>query len=400
LGKFHEAFLIDEQRRDIKRLTSILKRQDWFALLQRDPRTGILDLTDSSIIKDSGTIERLRDCGLIDADGRLSHEGVEACQYITNARNALGRTEHKNKPKRDKVSKSARPKRQDRVGSEAVYHSNDRLALSKETHDLSVDQSQPTPVTATVEESKICSIDPSVSTDLVVIHKPYAFEAEQFRKLRSAIMFRSEAPVPRLILVTSAAPGEGKSFVAANLAATIAMNLNRHVLLVDSDLRRPAIHRLFNISAEPGLSDHLAERHDLTYMIQRVCLPRMSVVAAGASPPNPVELLTSDRMIRFLDEVKGRYEDRLVVLDSPPAMIAAELNVLAGFSDGIILVVKEGGPKREDVMAVVSQLDPEKMLGIVGNFTNKRTSHYHYNSKYYKNYSQDNKNRLNGIGER
>jgi capsular exopolysaccharide synthesis family protein len=166
------------------------------------------------------------------------------------------------------------------------------------------------------------------------------------------------------------------------------MNLDHHILLVDCDLRRPSAHRLFGIDQHPGLSDHLSNQLDLAPLIQKTVLPRLSMVTAGKSPFNPTELLTSERMVRFLDEVKNRYKDRVVVLDSPPAMVAAELSVLAGFAEGIVLVVKEGGPKREHVMEVIQQLDKKKILGIVGNFASMQTSGYYYKSKRYKKYYQ------------
>jgi capsular exopolysaccharide synthesis family protein len=224
------------------------------------------------------------------------------------------------------------------------------------------------------------------SPDLVVLHNPHSVEAEQFRKLRSSIMFPSQNVMPRLILVTSTESGEGKTFVAANLAATIAMNLNHHVLLVDGDMRLPSLHRMFGLQPEPGLSDHLTARQELSALIQRVPHPRLSVVTAGALPVNPAELLTSSRMIRFLDEVKNRYMDRFVVLDSPPITVASEMKILSGLVDGIVLVLKEGGPKREIVQDVMLQLDKRKILGLVGNFASKRNSGSYYYNKDYQRY--------------
>jgi capsular exopolysaccharide synthesis family protein len=224
------------------------------------------------------------------------------------------------------------------------------------------------------------------SPDLVVLHKPHSSVAEQFRKLRASITFPGGGPMPRLVLVTSTEPGEGKSFVAANLAATMAMNLNNHVLLVDGDLRMPALHRLFGLRPEPGLSDHLAARLDLAAVIQRVALPRLSVVTAGTIPINPAELLNSAGMVRFLDEVKNRYVDRFVVIDSPPPAVASELKILSGLVDGVVLVVKEGGPGRENVEEVVRQIGKKKILGIVGNFASRRGSGSYYDHKQYQRY--------------
>jgi exopolysaccharide/PEP-CTERM locus tyrosine autokinase len=229
------------------------------------------------------------------------------------------------------------------------------------------------------------SVD-SVDIDLVVLRQPYSPEAEMFKALRSTILFPGSGKAPRVILVTSTQPEEGKTFVAANLAASIALHLDRHVLLVDCDLRKPSLHRLFGLRDAPGLSEHLEGNMGLASLLQKTTLPRLSLLSAGKSPFNPAEMLTSEKMFSFLEEVKNRYEDRLIVMDSPPLMAAAESNVLGRFAEGILLVVREGGPKRDDVLEAVQKIDKRKILGLVGNFTSKRKSGYYYNSKKYHRY--------------
>ena len=138
----------------------------------------------------------------------------------------------------------------------------------------------------------------NIDPNLVAITAPHSFEAEQFRLLRTNIMFPPNGTeTPRSILVSSIQPGDGKSFVAANLAATIAQNIDRHVLLVDCDLRKPAINRIFGISDEsPGLSNYLLEGTPLSHVLMPTVLPRLSILPGGAPPPNPSELLSSNRM--------------------------------------------------------------------------------------------------------
>jgi exopolysaccharide/PEP-CTERM locus tyrosine autokinase len=398
LGKFFEAFERHDQEVDAKRLTRTLNRSDWYALLKYDRASGRLDLADKAIIRANSTAERLVRCGLIHSDGRLTPEGIKACDRFMSLGNAskavsadgnghripASRVHNGDGPALDKRSRDAGASPLP-IASGARDRHSDPAAGFPAGRSIPAAPEPRCPVNAAPNAPD----DPpnsGISPDLVVLHKPYGVEAEQFRKLRSAIMFPGTTAMPRLVLVTSTEPGEGKSFVAANLAATIAMNLNHHVLLVDCDLRRPSLHALFNLRPDPGLSDHLAARRDLAAVIQRVAQPRLSVVSAGRTPLNPAELLTSDRMARFLDEVKNRYQDRFVILDSPPPAVASELKILSGLVDGIVLVLKEAGPGREKVQDVVRQLDKQKILGMVGNFASKRGSDADYYDKQYRYY--------------
>lgn len=398
MGKFFEAFKRHDQVITTKRLTRTLNGSDWYALLQYDRASGRLDLTDKAILNPDYTAERLVRCGLIHSDGRLTPEGIKACDRFMSlgeASPAVPAGENGPRipaPRVHKGEGSAIDRRSREAGAS-------RLPMASGARDRKTGPpagfpagrsmpSAPEPRQAVDAAPNAPGDTPhsAISPDLVVLHNPHGVEAEQFRKLRSAIMFPGTTAMPRLVLVTSTEPEEGKSFVAANLAATIAMNLNHHVLLVDCDLRRPSLHALFGLRPEPGLSDHLAALRDLAAVIQRVALPRLSVVPAGLTPLNPAELLTSDRMARFLDEVKNRYQDRFVILDSPPPTVASELKILSSLVDGIVLVLKEGGPGREKVQDVVRQLDKKKILGMVGNFASKRSSDAYYYDKKYRYY--------------
>jgi capsular exopolysaccharide synthesis family protein len=387
VGKIFDALQLYDDEAKRRRADDKLRTTDYYALLKYDRHSGILDLSDS-VVKAQDAIQRLVKCGLIEHGGRLTPKGLNACKRFRKMQAAKGGSPSPNKG----VANAAEPMLDSAkaAGTEATPPPENSSA----DQPLPRREAQRPVAIVRNQEAPEGPAEPAIGStagidhDLVILHKPYSVEAEQFRKLRSAIMFRKSASPPRLILVTSTAPGEGKSFVAANLAATIALNPDRHVLLVDSDLRDPSIHRLLGLSNRAGLSDHLDNQQDLASLIHPAVLPRMSVVSAGPRTPNPSELLTSETMFRFLDEVRDRYDDRLVVLDSPPATVAAELSVLAGFADGILLVIKEGGPKREEVLAVVEQLGKKKFLGIVGNFTSERSSGYYYRNKHYRRYYQ------------
>ena len=155
-----------------------------------------------------------------------------------------------------------------------------------------------------------------VDPKLLTLLDPQGFESEQFKMLRTNLLFPADGKAPRSIMVTSALPGEGKSFLAANLAVTIAQNINEHVLLMDCDLRRSSVNRMFGFGRVPGLSEHLAQGFPLPSLLLKTGISKLTLLPAGAPPTNPAELLSSSQMSNLLAEVKVRYPDRYVIIDS------------------------------------------------------------------------------------
>jgi exopolysaccharide/PEP-CTERM locus tyrosine autokinase len=228
-----------------------------------------------------------------------------------------------------------------------------------------------------------CSLPPHCSQKLVVLSDPESVDAENFKVLRAQILFPSNRERPKTIMITSAFPGEGKTFVAANLAVSIALGIDEHVLLVDCDLRRSNVHEMFGYDNHEGLCEYLTQKRDLAEVLIRTEIRKLSLLAAGRTPPNPTELLSSGRMEAFLEEVRARYADRFVVLDSAPSLVTAESGILAKYVDGIVLVVMAQKPPRRAVQKAVQNLGREKILGIVFNGYSKTQKEYH---KYYKRY--------------
>jgi len=226
--------------------------------------------------------------------------------------------------------------------------------------------------------------DKMLNKNLVSLLDPQSYEAEQFKILRNSILFPVAGAALQSILVTSSLPGEGKSFVSSNLAISIAMNVNKHVLLIDGDLRKPDLHRVFGVGDVPGLSDFLAERRQLDSLLLRTSVERLTLLPGGPIPPNPSELTSSERMSEMLEEVKHRYQDRLIVIDSPPPGLAAETSFLARQVDGILLVVKHGKTAREDVEDLIETVGSEKILGVVINYLNMPMSRRYGYGKYGK----------------
>ena len=202
------------------------------------------------------------------------------------------------------------------------------------------------------------------------------------------ILFPISGRPPRTILVTSAVAEEGKSFVAANLAVNIAKNVDEHVLLVDCDLRKPSIHAKFGFNGVKGLSEYLSAGLELSSLLLKTGVKKLTLLTSGSPPANPSELITSSKMAALIEELKARYEDRFIIIDSPPPMMAPETSAIGKWADGILVVVKYGTPM-DLVEELVSQLNREKIIGVVMNKINQREfrsypyKKYYASSKYY-----------------
>lgn len=210
-----------------------------------------------------------------------------------------------------------------------------------------------------------------IHPSMVTVLKPHSIEAEQFRLLKNNILFPEKGDPPRSIMVTSPSPDEGKSFVSTNLAVSIAQSIDEYVMLMDCDLRSPSIHALFGMENVEGLSDHLSSAIPLSGLLKKTFIEKLTVLPGGTIPPNPSELLSSEQMRRLLSEVKARYSDRYVIVDTPPPSITSETNAIARVVDGIILVIKYGKTKKKEVEDIVDIYGKDKILGIIKNFSRK-----------------------------
>jgi len=195
--------------------------------------------------------------------------------------------------------------------------------------------------------------------------------SESFRMLRSKILYPDDGGDRfRTIMVTSSAPMEGKSFVSANIGVAIAQGVDQHALLVDCDLRRPSLAKLFgiSISGNRGLADYLMDdKCQLQDLLLKTAIDKLSVLPSGMPPDNPAELLASSKMNSLVDELSSRYNDRLIIFDTPPFQVASESVVLSKHVDGVVLVVGYGKSSRSRVREVVESIGSERIVGVVFN---------------------------------
>lgn len=229
---------------------------------------------------------------------------------------------------------------------------------------------------------------------LVTGHDPRNPVSEAYRTLRTNITFARMDAAPRTIVFTSPMPGDGKTTSASNLAITLAQQGQR-VLLVDADMRRGMINTVFNAPREPGLSNVLLGRVELAKAVRRIELgPEQGVdfLATGTLPPNPAELLGSDRMKKLIHLMESNYDT--VILDSPPLNIVTDAALLGTSVDGVLVVVRAGTTDTADLEYAMVQLANVRapVLGVVLNDVDVTSGRYGYggNYRYYQYYYSDN----------
>ena len=219
--------------------------------------------------------------------------------------------------------------------------------------------------------------------------------SEAYKLLRTKLQYSfADEENCRIIGISSAMTGEGKSLTAVNLAYTLSQ-LDKRVLLIDCDMRRPSLSAKLPIAKKPGLSGFLSGQNNLENLIQLCGLKdeekAFHVIAAGQNPPNPVELLSSARMAKMLNKLRSVYD--YVILDLPPIGEVSDALAVAKETDGILLVVRQNYCNRIALSAAVRQFEfvESRLLGVVYNCASEETGGYgnkYYNKKYYRKYYQ------------
>jgi polysaccharide biosynthesis transport protein len=218
---------------------------------------------------------------------------------------------------------------------------------------------------------------------LAIQKNPASLEA--FRSLRTSILL-SANPVPKLLLVTSALPGEGKTTTTVNLGATLA-SLGSQVVIVDCDMRRPSCHRTTGVKNSPGFVQCLTGRVSLAEAILPVPnVPNLSVIPCGPIPPNPAEVLSSPLTAQMLRKLQVKFE--YVLVDSPPLMNVADSRILATFTDAVVLVTRAYDTPYEVVRRARALLygAGARILGVALNDVNVHRPGYGYKHGYYQSY--------------
>lgn len=224
------------------------------------------------------------------------------------------------------------------------------------------------------------------------------FIREAYKTLRTNVSFSlTDAEGCKVIIVTSSMQGEGKSITALNLAISYAMT-DRKVLVIDCDMRRPKQARLLKLSSKVGLSNLIMNPALRQEAILHTETHGLDVILSGDIPPNPSELLSSQRMAKLLEDLRGSYD--YIILDTPPINMVTDAVVLAPQSEGVLLLVRANRSERGAVMYAVEQLQyaKAKILGFILNGVNMEQTHYGYKKYRYQRYTRYGRYGYGGYG--
>lgn len=208
------------------------------------------------------------------------------------------------------------------------------------------------------------------SAGIVTPNAPRSAIADQYRVIKRPLIQNAlgKGAVPlnhgNLIMVTSAMSGEGKSYTSINLAMSIAAELDHTVMLVDADVARPSIPRVLGLAPGPGLLDLLEGRAEMSQVLLRTNIEKLTVLPSGSPHPRATELLASEAMRNLIDDMATRYADRIIIFDSPPLLLTTESRVLATHMGQIVVVVHAGRTLQADVQHALSTIEscPVRMM--------------------------------------
>ena len=435
MGKIANALKKFSQERKAVRLPG-LTGADFDVLLAYDRKTGHLKNYDrgsdqmsnagAELLRNRGTVKRLLENKLIFPGGKLTPKGLQECERLQHQVQApppgvmdtfsvqnppVEVTTQEPAPVTHEIPKSTQTVSNDRSAGtpSGIREIQFKQVIKQELNSADKgeqasgqDDDSPFGLRAASREAVTKKVvrdlpdaaaasdrfdEKSIDKNLVALFAPQSYEAEQFKILRTSILFPINGLPPQTILVTSALPGEGKSFVAANLAISIALNINKYVLLIDADLRKPVMHRKFGFKKVPGLTDFLSKHQALSSLLLKTKVEKLMLLPGGSTPPNPSELISTERMSELIQEVRSRYNDRFIVIDSPPTGPVAETSYLARQVDGILAVVKYNKTPQEEVEKMMETLGSEKIIGCIINYFDQPARTY-YGYKKYSNYGK------------
>ena len=217
---------------------------------------------------------------------------------------------------------------------------------------------------------------------LITLAQSKSTISEAFRTLRTNVQFMGVDSQIKRIMFTSAGPKEGKTTMVANLAVSMAQ-AGKSVLVIDADLRNPTQHKLFGLNNSEGLSVALLEDQDYQIYIRETVVSGLMVLTGGPMPPNPAELVGSERMKHLIEEASEKFD--IVLIDTPPIIAVTDAAIIAQAVDGVILVLASGEVNKDYAQRAKELLDKvgAKIFGAVLNKVDLKNSEYYYYNYYY-----------------
>jgi protein-tyrosine kinase len=204
---------------------------------------------------------------------------------------------------------------------------------------------------------------------------------EQYRRLAASLHHAQAASGIRVVMLSSAVMGEGKTLTSSNLALTLSESYHKQVLLIDADLRRPTLHSLFRIRTGAGLSEGLMHPTGEMKIPVHQISSRLAILAAGRPTSNPIAGLTSIRMRQLLDEARGTFD--WVIVDTPPVALLPDANLLSAMVDGAVLVVRAESTPWDLVQRAAGAIGQDRLLGVVLNGATAEAGSGYYGYDYY-----------------
>lgn len=218
--------------------------------------------------------------------------------------------------------------------------------------------------------------------NLVSYQQPKSVAAEAFRSLRTGLHFAAVRKQQKVIMVTSTFPGEGKTTISANFAETLAQNGSK-VLLIGGDLRRPTLHKIFNFPNVPGLTELIAGDCELNKIVHHTSISKLDVLSAGTNPPNPAELLGSERMLKLLSFLQNGYD--YIIIDAPPVLAVSDTSIMVALCDAMVVVIETGRVPQKAIRRVQEILAgvDAPIVGMVMNDKTGKAERYGSYGSYY-----------------
>lgn len=252
---------------------------------------------------------------------------------------------------------------------------------SKDADERTATGNDSTPDVGLVPTATFPNLPEGAERQLIAATSPRSVTSEAFRTVRTALLLSSADNPPKVVLVTSGKKSEGKTTLVSNLAITLAQ-MGSKTLLIDADLRRPAVHKTFSIDeSNPGLVELLTHQKPLDAVINTTSIENLFIIPVGSTPPNPAELIGSKTMAALIDQLAKEYD--YVLIDTPPVLPVTDAVMLSRAVDGVLLVVRGQDTHRRIARDAASRLEAvgAKILGVVLNDVDLKSGDYHY---YYK----------------
>ena len=244
------------------------------------------------------------------------------------------------------------------------------------------------PLLAWIPQLKLNGHSNDQKSEFVTLFDIDASVTESFKTLRARVQYSiMDSDLAKIILVTSPAEHEGKTFVSINLAASFALT-NKKTLIIDSDLRRPRIHSILGVDKKPGLADHLMHDINLEQIIREIKPVYLSCITAGSIPANPDQLLESQSMQDFLQQIRHLFD--VIIIDSPPIVAVIDAEIIAKKVDGTILVISSDKTENrvmQEAIEIIQDSGVPFLGTVLNNYSNKSGSGYYY--KYHYNYPKE-----------